>query len=97
MFQSENCCDKANNVIFRYCYILSAPYTYLTALDRTSHLDALTVSETHQEPPSDEAGINSPKSLAQEAVYVNQNFRQQVLRRVGFRFDNQIMIQQYVL
>ena len=41
--------------------------------------DYLTVSETAKQPPQDEAGINSPQSLAVEATYINQNFSQQML------------------
>lgn len=48
--------------------------------------DSLTVSETATEPPHAEDGpnINSPKSLATEALYINQNFRRMVLRRVSY-------------
>ena len=47
----------------------------------TSHSppDYLTVSETAKQPPQDEAGINSPQSLAVEVTYINQNFSQQML------------------
>lgn len=46
--------------------------------------DLLTVSETATEPPQDEGqGINTPKNLALEATFINQNFSQQVLKTVG--------------
>uniref|UniRef100_A0A914VR58 Eukaryotic translation initiation factor 3 subunit D n=1 Tax=Plectus sambesii TaxID=2011161 RepID=A0A914VR58_9BILA len=55
-------------------------------------VDSLTVSETATEPPHAEDGpnINSPKSLATEALYINQNFRRMVLRRDGesYKFDH---------
>ena len=41
--------------------------------------DLLTVSEKAKEPPTDEAGINAPTSLALEATYINHNFSQQML------------------
>ncbi|VDM57804.1 unnamed protein product [Angiostrongylus costaricensis] len=45
-------------------------------------VDALTVSETSGDPPSFEgAGINNAKDLATEALFINQNFRRQVLKR----------------
>jgi len=46
-----------------------------------SEFDLLTVSETSNEPPQDEGGsINSPRSLALEATFINHNFSQQVLK-----------------
>ncbi|CAG0888523.1 unnamed protein product [Darwinula stevensoni] len=46
-----------------------------------SEFDLLTVSESSNEPPQDEgASINSPRSLALEALFINHNFSQQVLR-----------------
>jgi len=55
-------------------------------------VDALTVSETATEPPhADEGlGINNPKSLATEALYINQNFRRMVLKRTEepYKFDH---------
>ncbi|PAV63604.1 hypothetical protein WR25_20857 [Diploscapter pachys] len=45
-------------------------------------VDALTVSETSGDtPPFEGAGINNAKDLATEALYINQNFRRQVLKR----------------
>ncbi|CAJ0586544.1 unnamed protein product, partial [Mesorhabditis spiculigera] len=47
-------------------------------------VDALTVSETSPDPPTnDAAAANNAKDLATEALYINQNFRRQVLRRDG--------------
>jgi hypothetical protein len=41
----------------------------------------LTVNETASEPPQEEGtSINSPRNLALEALFVNHNFSQQVLR-----------------
>lgn len=41
----------------------------------------LTVSETAIEPPQDEGNsLNSPKHLAMEALFINRNFSQQVLK-----------------
>eukprot|EP01134_Creolimax_fragrantissima_P002681 CFRG2681T1 len=47
-----------------------------------SQFDFLTVNETAQEPPNDEAENknNVPANLAIEATYINQNFSQQVLK-----------------
>lgn len=46
-------------------------------------VDFITVSETAVEPPQDEEGMNSPTDLAMEATFINQNFSQQVLKRVS--------------
>ena len=46
-------------------------------------IDFITVSETAVEPPQDEEGMNSPTDLAMEATFINQNFSQQVLKRVS--------------
>ena len=46
-------------------------------------IDFITVSETAVEPPQDEYGMNSPTDLAMEATFINQNFSQQVLKRVS--------------
>ncbi|KRX68547.1 Eukaryotic translation initiation factor 3 subunit D [Trichinella sp. T9] len=47
----------------------------------SSKIDFPTVSETAIEPPQDEGNsINSPHFLALEAMFVNQNFKQQVLK-----------------
>lgn len=47
-------------------------------------LDALTVSETSIEPPTTETtGINNANDLATEALFINQNFRRQVLKLNG--------------
>uniref|UniRef100_A0A251S029 Eukaryotic translation initiation factor 3 subunit D n=1 Tax=Helianthus annuus TaxID=4232 RepID=A0A251S029_HELAN len=58
-----------------------------------SQLDLLSVNETSQEPlPEAKDDINSAHSLSVEAVYVNQNFSQQVLvrdgKKVGFEEGN---------
>ncbi|GFN98297.1 eukaryotic translation initiation factor 3 subunit d [Plakobranchus ocellatus] len=47
-----------------------------------SDFDLLTVSETATEPPQEDGSgqINSPRSLALEATFINHNFSQQVLR-----------------
>lgn len=43
--------------------------------------DIITVNETAAEPPHEEGNnINSPRSLALEATYINHNFSQQVLK-----------------
>uniref|UniRef100_A0A1I7WZS4 Eukaryotic translation initiation factor 3 subunit p66 n=1 Tax=Heterorhabditis bacteriophora TaxID=37862 RepID=A0A1I7WZS4_HETBA len=55
-------------------------------------VDALTVSETSGDTPAFEgAGINNAKDLATEALFINQNFRRQVLRRTeeGFKMVNE--------
>uniref|UniRef100_A0A915ES22 Eukaryotic translation initiation factor 3 subunit p66 n=1 Tax=Ditylenchus dipsaci TaxID=166011 RepID=A0A915ES22_9BILA len=45
-------------------------------------IDALFVSETATDPPSYEtSGINNANDLATEALFINQNFRRQVLKR----------------
>lgn len=45
--------------------------------------DFPTVSETAIEPPQDEGNsLNTPKNLSLEAMFVNRNFSQQVLKRV---------------
>ena len=46
--------------------------------------DQLTVSETATETPQDEGtSINSPRNLSMEAMYINHNFSQQVLKMVS--------------
>ena len=57
-------------------------------------LDLLTVSETSAEPPQDEGtSINSPRSLALEATFINHNFSQQVINRKAgnkkYKFDEE--------
>jgi len=51
----------------------------------TNPVDALTVSETapemNPEPGQKTLDINTPQSLALEALYINQNFRRQALRQ----------------
>ncbi|VDO82165.1 unnamed protein product [Soboliphyme baturini] len=57
----------------------------------TSDLDYPTVSETAIEPPQEEGNtINSPRNLAIEAMYINRNFSQQVLKmgEEKFSFDH---------
>uniref|UniRef100_A0A915M7L4 Eukaryotic translation initiation factor 3 subunit p66 n=1 Tax=Meloidogyne javanica TaxID=6303 RepID=A0A915M7L4_MELJA len=55
--------------------------------------DALWVSETAMEPPSwDGPGVNNAKTLADEALLLNQNFRRQFLKRDSqhvFKFENE--------
>ncbi|EJW79068.1 hypothetical protein WUBG_10024 [Wuchereria bancrofti] len=48
-------------------------------------VDALTVSETSPDAPNsdDTTSINHPRNLATEALYINQNFRRMVLKRVS--------------
>ncbi|XP_013417569.1 eukaryotic translation initiation factor 3 subunit D-like isoform X2 [Lingula anatina] len=56
-----------------------------------SEFDLLTVSETAIEPPQEEGtSINSPRSLALEATFINHNFSQQVLKmnQEKFSFEN---------
>lgn len=55
-------------------------------------VDALWVSETSVDPPQFEGGgINNAKDLATEALYINQNFRRQVLKRgeEPFKYENE--------
>ena len=54
--------------------------------------DFITVSETAVEPPQDEVGMNSPTDLAMEATFINQNFSQQVLKRVSFTKSLQLFV-----
>ena len=45
--------------------------------------DFLTVNETSQEAPADDPeNINGMQMLSQEATYINQNFSQQILKKV---------------
>ncbi|KHJ47010.1 eukaryotic translation initiation factor 3 subunit 7 [Trichuris suis] len=56
-----------------------------------SRIDYPTVSETAIEPPQDEgSSINSPENLAVEAMYINRNFSQQVLKmdEEKYKFKN---------
>ena len=47
--------------------------------------DLLTVNETAVETPQDEGNhMNSPRNLALEATFINHNFSQQCLKKVGF-------------
>ncbi|TMS34611.1 hypothetical protein L596_002165 [Steinernema carpocapsae] len=58
-------------------------------------VDALTVSETSVEPPLfDAPGINNARDLATEALYINQNFRRQVLKRTekAYKFENETIL-----
>lgn len=48
-----------------------------------STFDYLTVQETAYQPPADEEGANSPERLGLEATVINQNFSQQILKKVG--------------
>ncbi|KAI1730261.1 eukaryotic translation initiation factor 3 subunit 7 (eIF-3) domain-containing protein [Ditylenchus destructor] len=55
-------------------------------------IDALYVSESATEPPSFETpGINNANDLATEALYINQNFRRQVLKRAdpGYKCEHE--------
>jgi len=65
---------------------------FLDKRDR-SDIDFLTVSETATEPPQDEGNsLNSPRSLALEATFINRNFSQQVLKRgEEFQFEHPII------
>jgi translation initiation factor 3 subunit D len=48
----------------------------------------LTVNETANEPPPEDGTMDSAKSLGMEAVFINHNFAQQVLKMVySFLFD----------
>lgn len=49
-------------------------------------LDMLTVNETANEPPPEDGTMDSGKNLGMEAVFINHNFAQQVLRMV-FKFS----------
>lgn len=58
-----------------------------------TEFDLLTVNETSQEPPADDANsLNSPRNLAIEATFINHNFSQQVLKsgptETKYKFDN---------
>jgi translation initiation factor 3 subunit D len=46
-------------------------------------LDVLTVNETANEPPPEDGTMDSAKSLGMEAVFINHNFAQQVLKMVS--------------
>lgn len=57
-----------------------------------SEFDLLTVSETSNEPPTDEnQNINQPRNLSLEALFINHNFSQQVLRmgEDTYKFDDE--------
>jgi len=56
-----------------------------------SPIDALTVSETAVDPPSADSGLNNAVDLTAEALYINQNFRRQVLIRneLVFKYANE--------
>jgi len=56
-----------------------------------SAIDALTVNETAIDPPPNDSSVfNNAKDLASEALFINQNFRRQVLiRNVGFKMENE--------
>lgn len=48
--------------------------------DKRGNFDAITVSETSNDPPNDDdTSINSPKNLSIEATLINSNFLQQVV------------------
>uniref|UniRef100_A0A7E5A0D3 Eukaryotic translation initiation factor 3 subunit D n=1 Tax=Panagrellus redivivus TaxID=6233 RepID=A0A7E5A0D3_PANRE len=54
-------------------------------------IDMISVSETAQDPPPFEGGsLNNAKELATEALFINQNFRRQVLKRgeEPFKYEN---------
>lgn len=54
-------------------------------------IDSITVSETAQDPPPFEGGsLNNAKELATEALFINQNFRRQVLKlnEEPFKYDH---------
>uniref|UniRef100_A0A915D6T5 Eukaryotic translation initiation factor 3 subunit p66 n=1 Tax=Ditylenchus dipsaci TaxID=166011 RepID=A0A915D6T5_9BILA len=56
-------------------------------------IDSLSVSETAVKPPAYNAGgINSAKDLAVEALYINQNFRRQVLKMGGVRLSISFLV-----
>jgi len=42
----------------------------------------LTVNETANEPPPEDGTMDSAKNLGMEAVFINHNFAQQVLKTV---------------
>jgi translation initiation factor 3 subunit D len=57
----------------------------------TNPIDMISVSETAQEPPPYEGGsLNNAKELATEALFINQNFRRQVLNMnvEPFKYEN---------
>lgn len=51
-------------------------------MDDLVSLDMLTVNETANEPPPEDGTMDSAKSLGVEAVFINHNFAQQVLKMV---------------
>jgi translation initiation factor 3 subunit D len=55
-----------------------------------STIDILTVNETANEPPPDDGTMDSAKNLGMEAVFINHNFAQQVLKmnEERYKFPN---------
>ncbi|CAF0787536.1 unnamed protein product [Rotaria sp. Silwood1] len=55
-----------------------------------STIDMLTVNETANEPPPEDGTMDSAKSLGMEAVFINHNFAQQVLKmnEERYKFPN---------
>jgi translation initiation factor 3 subunit D len=56
-------------------------------------IDTLTVNETASEPPPEDGTMDSAKNLGMEAVFINHNFPQQVLKMVSSYLLNQSMNQ----
>jgi hypothetical protein len=57
-------------------------------------IDILTVNETANEPPPEDGTMDSAKNLGMEAVFINHNFTQQVLKMV---IKNFLQINQSIL
>jgi hypothetical protein len=63
----------------------------LIFINKNSFADTNWVSETALDPPSfDTPGINNANDLATEALFINENFRRQTLKRDGnqFKFEH---------
>lgn len=60
-------------------YLWPPSHANLFVVSRST-FDLLTVNETAQEPPSDDADnkLNTPAALAIEATWINQMFKEQV-------------------
>jgi len=83
------CCTKSNYSWDIVCQRIGDRLFFDKRDD--SQFDLLTVSETAVEPPNEEGtAINTPRDLAFEAVYINHNFSQQVLKQdeKAYAFEN---------
>lgn len=65
-------------IIVLILFFFSGDKLFFDKRDNTE-FDLLTVNETSVEPPQDDGNsLNSPRSLALEATFINHNFSQQV-------------------